>query len=197
VSGGITVALARRLIADAPWAQARLQPFAGHLIAWDLAGVRGRVLLDPQGLPSAAPPEDPAGAPVRTGVRLTLAAEDLAALGQGFEALMRCVSIEGNAGLASELAFVARHLQPEPEEWLAPWLGDALAQRAGTQARAGLRWGGQLGQRAARVVTEFAVHEARLLAEPGTVGAHCAAVDDLREAVDRLNQRIARLERGR
>jgi ubiquinone biosynthesis protein UbiJ len=225
VSGRITVAVVRRLIADAPWAQERLRPYAGHEVVWDLAGLRGRVVLDAEGLPAALPEpqyqtEPPPGAglsptaattpasgrpqaqPVgagvdgrRTpGVRLRLDAVELDALGGGFDALMRRVSIEGNAGLAAELAYVARHLRPDPEEWLAPWLGDAAAERTGRAVRSALRWTIQAGERAARASAEFAVHEARLLPDAARVSAHCRAVDELREAADRLGERIARIE---
>lgn len=218
MSAGITVALARRLLADAPWAQARLRPFAGHPIAWDIAGLRGSVVLDSDGLPApeestadgnpgsdrpsgssadAAGAAAPRPAAARRGVRLQLHAADLPRIGEGMEALMRCVAIEGNAGLASELAFIARNLQLDPADWLAPWLGDVLAERAGQGLRSGAGWAWQAGRRAAAVGAEFAVHEARLLPDPAAVAAQCREIDELREAADRLAQRIARLERGR
>lgn len=213
MSGGITVALVRHLIAEAPWAQARLRPYAGQTVDWDLAGVRGRVRLDPEGLPAAcelgstdgaAPPAagvvaaSPAGrvATARSGVRLQLAAADLPVIGQGFEALMRCVVIEGNAGLASELAFIARNLKPDPAAWLSPWLGDVLAERTDRGLRGTAAWAAATGQRAARAGAEFVVHEARLLPDARRVAEHCRGIDELREAADRLAQRVARLERG-
>ena len=109
----LTLGVARRLIVDAPWAQERLRPYAGHEIAWNIAGLCGAVVLDEQGLPSAramsanpaddgqtGPACDPAG-PRHAGLRIRLESEDLAALSGGFDALMRRVAIEGNAGLAS------------------------------------------------------------------------------------------------
>lgn len=108
---------------------------------------------------------------------------------------MRKVSIEGNAGLAAELAYIARHLRPDIEDWLAPWLGDALAEQTGRQLRAGAGWGGQAVQRAARAAAEYTVHEARLLVDGDVLAAHLRAVDHVREHADRLQQRMLRLER--
>ncbi|MDE3009714.1 MAG: hypothetical protein KGI67_02395 [Pseudomonadota bacterium] len=195
MSGALSVALLRRLVADAPWAQDRLRPFAGQQIAWNLAGMAGTARIDDDGLPdTAAGAEPPAGA--RSGVRVTLAAEDLATAAQGFDALMRCVTIEGNAGLASELGHIARHLRPDPADWLTPWLGNILAERASQGLRGGVAWALQAGGRAARAGADFAVHEARLLPAPEAAGAQGAALTALREDTERLAARIARLERS-
>lgn len=195
MSGALSVALLRRLVADAPWAQDRLRPFAGQQIAWNLAGVAGTARIDDEGLPAATVDTDlPAGA--RSGVRVTLAAEDLATAAQGFDALMRCVAIEGNAGLASELGHIVRHLRPDPADWLTPWLGSILAERASQGLRGGAAWALQAGGRAALAGADFAVHEARLLPAPEALGAHGVAVTALREDAERLAARIARLERS-
>ncbi len=210
VSVRLTLPVLRRLMQDAPWARERLRPFAGHEVRWSIAGLTGELCIDEHGLPVPVAAADPAAdghhsaagpqaggaaVPKRPGVRLMLDSADVSAIAQGFDGLMRKVSLEGNAALAAELAFIARNLRPDPEEWLAPYLGDALAERAGQGLRASLAWSAQAGQRLASAGGEYLVHEARLLPAPEAVDSHCAAVDAMREGADRLTQRVARLER--
>jgi len=195
VTGRLAAPILRRLLQDAPWAQERLRPFAGHCIAWDLAGVRGEVQLDSDGLPLAQP-ETASGNASRSdpGVHLALPSEKLSVLGKGMDAIMREVRIEGNAGLAAELAFIARHLRPDPAEWMAPYMGDIAAEQLAQQLQHFMSWGTEASQRIARSGVDFAVHEARLFPTPDAVTQHCVEVDDVRDATDRLAQRIARLE---
>ncbi len=200
MSHHLTLPILRRLLADAPWAQDRLRPFAGHRVLWDLAGVKGSFCLDADGLPQADLPAagtdgTDAARLRRQQVSLHLDAADLGALADGFDGVMRKVAIEGNAGLAAELGFIARHLRPDPEEWLAPWLGDVLAERTGQTLRSGFAWGRQAAGRAGNAGREYLWHEARLLPIPSLVAAQCHAIDTMREDTDRLAQRVTRLER--
>ena len=195
MTGRIAAPILRRLLKDAPWAQERLQPFVGHRIAWDIAGVKGELLLDTDGLPEAlsdqAAPDSFRSSP---GVHLSLPSEKLSVLGKGMDAIMREVRIEGNAGLAAELAFIARHLRPDPAEWMAPYLGDIAAEQVAQHLHGFFSWGAEAAGRLARSSADYAMHEARLFPSADVISQHCENVDNARDATDRLAQRIARLE---
>jgi len=195
VTGRVAAPVLRRLLKDAPWAQERLQVFSGHRIAWDIAGVKGAFLLDSKGMPQTLP-DQAEGEEDQTypGVHLSLSSEKLSVLGKGMDAIMREVRIEGNAGLAAELAFIARHLKPDPAEWMSPYLGDIAAEQLSQQLQQFLSWGSQAASRIAHSGVDYAVHEASLLPSADAVSKHCSDVDHLRDAADRLAQRIARLE---
>jgi len=195
VTGRIVAPILRRLITDAPWAQERLQPFAGHRIAWDVAGVVGELLLDSDGLPQGLS-DQAAFDSLRSnpGVHFSLPSEKLSVLGKGMDAIMREVRIEGNAGLAAELAFIARHLRPDPAEWMAPYLGDIASEQLAQKLHSFFTWGTETAGRLARSSTDYAMHEARLFPSKGIVSQHCDDIDNVRDATDRLEQRIARLE---
>jgi ubiquinone biosynthesis accessory factor UbiJ len=195
VTGRAAAPVIRRLLKDAPWAQYRLRPFAGHYIAWDIAGVTGEVQLDSEGMPQALSDSlSTESAPSPPGVHLSLPSEKLSVLGKGMDAIMREVRIEGNAGLAAELAFIARHLRPDPAEWLAPYLGDIAAEQLAQQMHRILAWSGEASLRMARSGADYAVHEARLFPPADAVSQHCDEIDKVRDASQRLEQRIARLE---
>lgn len=195
MTGPIAAPVLRRLLQDAPWAQDRLKPFAGHRVAWDVAGIKGAFLLDQEGLPEQSDhtQTDTVTAPL-PGVHLSLSADRVSALGKGMDALMREVRIEGNAGLAAELAFIARHLRPEPAEWMAPYIGDGPAEQVGQGLEHLMRWSAQAALRLAQSGADFAVHEARLLPPSDVLARHFNDIDVIRDATDRLEQRIARLE---
>jgi ubiquinone biosynthesis protein UbiJ len=195
VTGRVAAPVLRRLLKDAPWARERLRPFAGHPVAWDIAGIKGELLLDSEGLPEVLKEQNTLDARrSSSGVFLVLPSEKLAVLGKGMDAVMREVRIEGNAGLAAELAFIARHLRPDPAEWMAPYLGDIGAEQLAKMLQQCFSWGAEVTLRLARSGTDYAVHEARLVLSSDMVSQHCDEIDVLRDTSDRLAQRIERLE---
>lgn len=197
MTGRVAAPILRRLLKDAPWAQERLRPFAGHHIAWDIANIKGSLRLDSEGLPEPLPElTDNNATQTNAGVHLSLPSEKLSVLGKGMDALMREVRIEGNAGLAAELAFIARHLRPDPAEWMAPYLGDIAAEQAGQQLNKAFAWSTHAAARVMRSGSDYLIFEAGIIPSPEQVSGHCHEIDNLRDATDRLAQRIARLEAG-
>jgi ubiquinone biosynthesis protein UbiJ len=82
------------------------------------------------------------------------------------------------------------------EEWLAPWLGDVLAHRAAGFMRSALQWGRQTFSTLALNTTEFLQEESGDLPRRVDVVAWQDQVDLLRDAVDRFEARLQRLERS-
>jgi len=175
-----------RLLEAEDWARERLAPFAGESVelrAPPLPALRFTILeggrLDPGGEP---------------GLSITLTPESLPALLRGEDQFMRTVAIDGNARLAQEVLHLARHLRWDVEEGLAGILGDAAAHRLVRVAREFAAWQLDAARRLAEGFMEYAQEEARLLAPRHGHAELAAGVARLRDALERLEKRIERLQ---
>jgi ubiquinone biosynthesis accessory factor UbiJ len=174
-----------RLLEAQDWARERLAPFAGETVelrapplpALRLAIVAGGTLA-------------PGGEP---GLRLALQPGALGALLKGEEHFTRHVAIEGNAQLAQEVLFLARHLRWDVEEDLSKLVGDAAAHRLAGLARGFAEWQLDAARRLAEGFMEYAQEEGRLLAPRRGYDDLGAQVARLRDALERLEKRIDRL----
>ena len=106
---------------------------------------------------------------------------------------MRTVEIEGNARFAQEVLHLARHLRWDFEEDLAKLLGDAAAHTLAGAMRDFAAWQADAARRLGAAFMEYAVEEARLLAPRAPFVAFSSEVARLRDALERLEQRIDRL----
>lgn len=104
------------------------------------------------------------------------------------------VRIQGDANLARDLGKLFQGLNPEWESHLAGMFGDTL----GHQLAAGMRDGAQALRQAARDTADMAVtffrDESGLLVTVEDMREFTGAVDRLRDAVDRLEARVKRLQ---
>ena len=174
-----------RLLERETWARERLAPFAGETVelrAPPLPALRLAIGEDGRLAPGGAPD-----------LVLTLGPESLPALARGEEYFMRSVAIEGNDALAREILHLARHLRWDAEEDLARVVGDAAAHRLMGLARDLAGWQRDAAKRLAESVMDYAQHEARLLASRAEHAALAAEVAALRDALERLEQRIGRM----
>lgn len=99
---------------------------------------------------------------------------------------------EGDGLFAADIAHAVADF-----DWvlaLRPWLGDMAASRVDQFVRGLAPWRTQAAEAAGRNLAEYAVHEARVLAEPHAVRSFIAEVDRLREDTDRLEARLNLLE---
>jgi ubiquinone biosynthesis accessory factor UbiJ len=178
--------LLNRLLADQPGAAERLAAHRGKRLRLSLPMVRFDLEIQGDGrlAPGArtAAPDCEIGLPPHALAQLPLA---------GLDALS-AARVTGDGVLASDLSALLGRF-----DWvlvLSPWLGPVLATRA-TQA-AETVWGAQARVREAyaRALAEYLVHEAGLLAEGQAVREFVARVDELKEAAERLEARLALLE---
>lgn len=180
-------ALNHLLLAE-PWARARLAPFAGETLA--LSGpifpAIGLTIADDGCLQAAAEGASPS-------LTVKLGPGALAAAVRGEEHLLREVDISGNASLASELMFLARHLRWDAEEDLSKVVGDIAAHRLVKAARQVAAWHQDAVRRLGEGLVEYAVEEKGMLARHAELAALAAAQAQLRDALDRLEARVARL----
>jgi ubiquinone biosynthesis protein UbiJ len=180
--------LLNRLLAAEPWARARLAPFAGEALelrAPPLPELRLRILSG--GTVEAASREE------KPQLTLTLKPELLLALGRGEEHALRAVHVEGDARLAAEMLVLLRHLRWDAGETLSQFVGDVAAHRIGEGARALAAWHADAARRLAEALADYAAEEKGVLARRAELDALAEAVGRLRDGVERLGKRVARL----
>ncbi len=174
----------------ADWARERLRPHAGKRVRFEVAPLAVGLALDESGRVAA----DPAAEPELT-VRLTHFL--LPRLLLGDEAAFRQVETVGDIELAREVDFLFRHLRWEVEEDLARVFGDIAGRRMAAGGRALARFPLQAADALARMAADYLREEAPALARREGVSAFVAEVDRLRDDVERLEKRLARLEKDR
>jgi ubiquinone biosynthesis accessory factor UbiJ len=183
------VAALNHVLAQHPWAQKRLAPFAGQKVLLrcppfpDLAfGVLESGLLGEPGAAEAA-------------LTVTLAPSVLPLLlslskGLRDDAALKQVRIEGSAELAETVRSLFAHLSWDVEEDLSRVFGDALARRIAAGGKALLEWQRDAAVRLGENLAEYWKEEQPLLARPADVAAFCRDVDALRDDVARLEKRL-------
>ncbi len=184
------VAFLNHLLEDAPWARARLAPFVGRttrVVVPPLPDL-GFVVREDGRLAVSDAPEAQLVVTLRPAAVPLLLRRDEALLGE--------VEFSGDAELAAALQFLFRNLEWDFEEDLARVVGDVAAHRLAAAARSLVAWQQDAAERAGRNLAEYLTEEAGVLAQPAALARFGREVDDLRDATDRLAQRLERLERA-
>ena len=179
-----------RLLDAEPQARARLAPFAGEVVELRAPPFPALTFtLLPGGKVEA-------GGAGPTLV-VTLKPGFLAALPKGEDHLMRELEVSGNAPLASEVMWLARHLRrvlPEvAEEDLSRVVGDVAARRLAQGASDFLAWQADAARRLAASFADYVTEEKRMVVGRAEHDAFAAAVSALRDALERLEKRTGRL----
>jgi ubiquinone biosynthesis protein UbiJ len=107
------------------------------------------------------------------------------------------VRIEGDAAAAESFQELLGLLRPDLEAELATVVGEVPAYGAGALLRKALDYGRQVAQTGALNVGEYLAHERRELVPRAEAQQFIEEVDTLRETVDRVAARVARLEEAR
>jgi ubiquinone biosynthesis protein UbiJ len=107
------------------------------------------------------------------------------------------VTISGDAQLAEQFQELARLLAPDLEEELSLVIGDVPAHQLARWAGIGGRWLGNAARTTFVNVAEYLAHERADLVPRQEGEQFLRGVDAAREAVDRLEARLALLERRR
>jgi ubiquinone biosynthesis protein UbiJ len=180
------------LLEAEPWARERLAPFAGDVLeirASPLPPLRLSITADGR-LGTDRPAAEPS-------LVVTLRPESLAAAVRGEDHLLRSIDVAGNAKLAAEVMFLARHLRPDVEEAAAKLVGDVAAHRLVGMARNAAAWHADAARRIAASLVEYAVEEKQLLVKRAELEEIAAAHARLRDGLERIEKRIQRLAGGR
>jgi len=107
------------------------------------------------------------------------------------------IRIDGDNRLAQTLGEVFQGLDIDWEEQLSKLLGDTLAHRLMDRVRAGERWAGHSRDITRENLREYLQEEAAVVPSRQELNAFFAAVDTLRDDVERLAARVERLAQQR
>lgn len=181
-------AFVNHVLATATWAKAILAEHAGKVAVVEMFPVRLAVAVEEGGfLKPAAADAEPA-----VTIRVTHAVA-LLILAEGEEA-WRKADVQGDTAFAAAIAKVAANLKWDVEEDLSKVVGDIAAQRIAAASRAASAWPRQAAAGLAANAAEFLSEEAKVLVTPLRAAEFVRDVDELRDAVERLDKRIARIE---
>jgi ubiquinone biosynthesis accessory factor UbiJ len=115
------------------------------------------------------------------------------------EAALRtgAVHIRGDAEVAQAFSELLKHARPDFEEELSRVIGDLAAHQVGNAARSALGFASRAADTFAHNLAEFLQEEGRDVPSRTEAEEFIAGVDSLRDAVDRLEARLALLEARR
>jgi len=181
------IAFLNHLLGAEAWAREKLAPFAGKRVRVTAAPLPDLAFdVGAGGMLESAT----AGAPDLT-VALSPAA--LPRLLRRDDSVLQTIAFSGDAELAVALQFLFRHLRWEVEEDLARVVGDVAAHRIAGAGRAFTAWRKDAAERLGQNVAEYLTEEAALLAPKPDRARFAREVDELADAVERLEKRLDRL----
>lgn len=181
------VAPINHVLRSESWALRRLAPFSGRTAHFDVAPFSAAFTVRESGEIAVAAAD--AVADVRVKLTPAVAARILASDAAAFDE----VSVQGDGEFAQAIQFVVRNARWDVEEDLARVLGDVAAHRVASAGRALLAFQARAAASLAHNVREYWVEENPLIARRDDIAQWVQEVDRLRDDVERLAQRIARL----
>lgn len=107
------------------------------------------------------------------------------------------IRIAGDAEVAQRFRDLFQHAQPDFEEELARVIGDVAARQVANLARGFFDWGRKAADSLSMNVAEYLQEEDRDVPTRVELDEFLESVDQLRDATDRLEARLARLESSR
>jgi ubiquinone biosynthesis protein UbiJ len=187
--------LINRALALDPEASARLAPMAGRVLAVDLIGLELPLWIR-LGEGGVELTHDEPERPADVTVRATPAALLALAARRG-EGSVAHVEFRGDVTVVQQLRGLIGTLQIDWEEQLSKLTGDVVAHQIGNVARGVGDWLGHARRTFERNLGEYLTEEARQIPPEAEVSAFMRDVDRLRQDADRLEARLALLERRR
>ncbi len=183
-------AAVNHVLRSAPLAMERLRGHAGRTAEFHVGPIRFALTVQTTGEVTAALPEAPRDLHVRMSPFL------LPRLALGEEAAFREIAMEGDMEFAQEISYLARNLDWDVEEDLSRAVGDVAARRIVAAGRSVSQWSRDAALRTAQGAAEYWTEEKPVVASRVKVDGFVREVGELRDAVERLEKRIERLERS-
>ena len=184
------IATINHLLAQEPWARQQLAVHAGKLACIDTGAVALRLRVDSAGMVEGAPADMPSNVTIR--VKLS----DLPLILQNRERAFSYVKIEGDAEFANAISQLSKGLRWEAEHDLEKLLGPILATRLVAGAKDAVAFVRTGQRKLAENVAEYFLDEQPMLIRPTTLQEYSNGVTRVRDDVERLAKRLARLEKA-
>lgn len=105
------------------------------------------------------------------------------------------VTLSGDTGTADKLRSILLGIDIDLEEVVAPITGDSIAHQLGRFGRQFGDWLGDTSSSFQQNTSEYLQEEVEILAPNSEIQRFCSEVEELREQTDRLDAKIAVLER--
>lgn len=170
------------------WATEKLRRHAGRRVILRIPPFEARFVIESSGLLAGAFGEEPFDA------TLILPPGALAKHFASGSADTGDLETEGDSGLAVDVANVLRGLRWDAEEDLSLVFGDIAAHRLVSFGKAFLSWKTRAALSLGQSLAEYWTEEKPLLAKTTDIQRFTAEVDEVRDAVERLEKRIERLK---
>jgi ubiquinone biosynthesis protein UbiJ len=176
------------VLRDAEWARQTLRAHQGKAAQVTVLPFSFTFLVTAAGNVEAAPENAVPAAEIELSPPLLLR------LLAGSDAAAAEVSVKGDAIFAGDISTVARNLRYDIEEDLSRLVGDIAAHRIASVGRDFFAWQKSLFADLASSGAEFLTFERRVLPAEPDVRKFISEVDELRDAVARLEKKIERFE---
>jgi ubiquinone biosynthesis protein UbiJ len=176
------------LLAQEPWARAKLVAHQGKTACFDFSIVRVILLVTADGLVSMAAPDN------LPNVTIRIKPEQLPLMLQNRERAFSYVTVEGDADFANTISQVSLSLQWEAEEDLSKLVGDIAAVKIVAGAKAAFQTVKTTNQALAENIAEYLLEEKPMLVRTQAVMDFGDAVAIMRDDAERLVKRIEKLE---
>ena len=185
------IALLNHLLRGESWARKRLQPCAGKIVRFCTPPFADFDLVVQSNGEIAVATD--AIAPDAT---LTLAPSLLPRLLTHDEKAYSNILISGDTALAEELLDIGKNLHWDVEQDLSRFMGDILAHRLVQTGDSLLQWHTETLRNLSQTLSEYWLEEQPLLAKPAYVRKFVADVNTLHIDVEKLGERIEKLNHG-
>jgi ubiquinone biosynthesis protein UbiJ len=185
-----TYATLNHVLRQNAWAAARLQPYAGKTVCFNLPLISSTLTIVDGGefvpaIENATPDATINLSPMAAFRRLT-----------GQPVQPDDYRLEGDAELAANVGKVLQQLEWEYEEDLSRVIGDIPAQQLVSLGKRAVTEGRRQTESLAGMLAEYWVEEQPLIAKKRHLEEFSTEVDTLRNDVDRLAKRLEKLERS-
>jgi ubiquinone biosynthesis protein UbiJ len=181
------VAAINHLLAQEAWARDALALHAGKEACIDTGHLALRMRVSRDGMLEASNSEDPANVTIH--VKLA----DLPLIAQNRDRAFSYVRIEGDAEFANTISTLSKGLRWDAEHDLERLFGPIGATRLVGGAKHVVAGAAATGRRLAENVAEYLLEENPVLIRPTVADEFADDVSRLRDDVERLDKRIARL----
>lgn len=183
----LTASALNHLLAQNVWALQRLARFAGKTARFNIAPFSFAYTILSDGLLTSP------AADATPDVVCDIAPSLLPRLALKDESSFAQIRTSGDAALLSEIFYLSRHLRWDAAEDLSRVTGDVAAERLVQLARAKQQQVRDTSLNLSQALAEFWTEESPLLAKPAHIAEFVSQVDQLRDDLARLEQRLNRL----